>query len=131
MGKFMEFLKWLFSLIWRRKSLIGILSLLILFLIGELVAIENSESLKEFFTALKTDENYKNTHYLIWLIEAIVIKGSWYTVGIILFVIILFSLLKYHEIKSAQVLNEQKISIKAKKIKKVVNIKNVERDVYI
>jgi len=127
----MEFLKWLGSLIWRKKSLIGILSLLILFLIGQLIAIENAESLKEFFTALKADKNYKNIYYLIWFIEAVTVGGSWYIVVIIVGIIILISWLKYHEIKSNQVKNDQKISIKAKKIKKVVNIKTVEGDVHI
>lgn len=127
----MELLKLLASLILRKKSLIGILSLLILFLIGQLVAIENAESLKEFFTALKADENYKNIYYLIWFIEAITVGGSWYTVVIIVGIIILISWLKYHEIKSNQVTNDQKISIKAKKIKKVVNINTVEGDVHI
>jgi len=131
MDKVIKLLKVFGSFIWRKKSLIGILSLLTLFLIGELVAIDNSESLKEIFKALKEDENYKNIYYGIWFIEAIVVGGSWYTIGVTLLVIILFIWLKYHEIKSSHSINNKKILIKAKKIKKVVNIGTVEGDVHI
>lgn len=131
MDKIIELIKFLASLIWRSKSLIGILSLLVLSLIGELFAIGNSQSLQELFTALKSDENYKNLYYLIWFIEALTVGGSWYTVIIILGIIILISWLKYHEIKSSQASSNKKVSIKAKKVKKVVNIGDVKGDVHI
>lgn len=131
MERVLDFLKSVLMWIWRKKSIIGILSLLVGFLIAELVAIENSEGLEALFSALKADKEYQHWYYVIWFIEVLVVKGSWYTVAVLGVTILWFGWLKYHEIRASQVKVAPRTKVKAHKIDKVTTIETVEGDVHI
>jgi hypothetical protein len=96
-----KIIKKIIGFIFRKKTLTGILYLLIIFVLGELAALGSTEEIIEFCDKIKSENPNGWKYYGALLIDIFFGKGSMFSLCISLGLILLISFLRYTEIVSS------------------------------